>query len=97
MPPIATHAVAWSVLSVCLSVTVVNPAKTAEPIGIPFCLWPRVGPSNHVSDGRSGSLPGDGAILGVRIHGHARGRYIQLDDAAFYRITSISFSLFTTT
>ena len=25
------------------------------------------------------------------IDGHARGRYIQQDDAAFYRITSISF------
>jgi len=33
--------------SVCLSVRVVNPAKTAEPIEIPFGLWTRLGPKNH--------------------------------------------------
>ena len=38
-------------LSVCLSVTIVSPAKTAEPIEIPFGLWTRVGPKNHVLDG----------------------------------------------
>jgi len=37
MRPIATDGVAWSVgLSVCLSVTTVSPAKTAEPIDVPF-------------------------------------------------------------
>jgi len=35
-------------LSVGLSVTIVNPAKTAEPIEIPLGLWTRVGPRNHV-------------------------------------------------
>jgi len=38
-------------LSVCRSVTVVSPAKTAEPIDILFGLWTRVGPRNHVLDG----------------------------------------------
>ena len=31
-----------------------------------------------------------GHSQGVGINGHAHGRYIQQDDAAFYRITSIS-------
>ena len=52
MPPIATDGVAWSVgLSVCLSVTTVSPAKTAEPIEIPFGVQTRVGPRNYVLDG----------------------------------------------
>jgi len=49
-------------VSVCLSVTVVSPAKTAERIKMPFGLrttW--VGPRNHVLDG-SGS-PRKGAFL----------------------------------
>jgi len=40
--------VAWSV---GLSVTVVSPAKTSEPIELPFGLKTRVGPRNHVLDG----------------------------------------------
>ena len=40
MRPIATDRVAWSVcLSVCLSVTVVSPAKTAEPTAISLGCW----------------------------------------------------------
>ena len=31
-------------LSVCRSVTIVSPAKTAEPIEMPFSLWTRMGP-----------------------------------------------------
>jgi len=46
MRTIVTDRVAWSV---CMSVTVVSPAKTAEPIEVPF--GPRVGPRNHVLDG----------------------------------------------
>ena len=36
--------------SVCrlLSVTVLSPAKTAEPIEIPFWLWTLMGPGNSV-------------------------------------------------
>ena len=33
------------------SVTVVSPAKTAEPIEMPFGMWTRIGPRNHVLDG----------------------------------------------
>jgi len=36
---------------VCRSVTIVSPAKTAELIKMPFGLWTRVGPRNHVLDG----------------------------------------------
>jgi len=52
MRPILADGVAWSVCrSVCLSVTFVSPAKTAEPIEILFRLRTRVGPRNHVLDG----------------------------------------------
>jgi len=53
MRNIATD-VAWSV---GLSLTIVSPAKTAEPVKMPFGLWTRVGPKNyHVLDG-SPDLP----------------------------------------
>jgi len=43
--------VAWSVgLSVGLSVTLVSPAKMAEPIEMPFGLRTWVGPRDHVLD-----------------------------------------------
>jgi len=48
MRPILTDRVAWSV---GLSVTLVNPAKTAAPIELPFGLRTWVGPGNHVLDG----------------------------------------------
>jgi len=48
--------------SVCLSVTIVNHAKTAEPIEIPFGMWTRVGPVNYVLD-RSPDLPRVGVFL----------------------------------
>ena len=38
-------------MSDCLSVTLVSPAKTTSPIEMPFGLWARMGPSNHVLDG----------------------------------------------
>jgi len=39
-------------LSVCMLVCHdLEPAKTAEPIQMPFGLWTRVGPGNHVLDG----------------------------------------------
>jgi len=37
--------------TVCHSVTLVSPAKTAEPIEMQFRLRTRVGPGNHVFDG----------------------------------------------
>ena len=48
MRPIVTDRVAWFVR---LSVTIVSPAKTAEPIEMPFGAWTRVGPWNHALDG----------------------------------------------
>ena len=52
MRPVLTDRVAWSVgLSVCRSVTLVSPAKTAAPIELPFGLRTWVGPGNHALDG----------------------------------------------
>jgi len=50
-------------LSVCLFViTFVSPAKTAEPIEMPFAVVTRVGPRNYALDGVQ--IPqGEGAIL----------------------------------
>jgi len=52
MQPVVTVGVALSVgQSVCLSVTIMSPAKMAEPIEMLFGLWTRVGPMNYVLDG----------------------------------------------
>jgi len=40
-----------SVLTICLLVTFVNPAKTAEPIDMPFGAKTWVGPRNHIIEG----------------------------------------------
>jgi len=61
MWPIVTRGVAWFI-SVCLSVRIISPAKVAEPIEMPFGLWTRVGPRNHVLDGVP-DAPWEGAIL----------------------------------
>ena len=51
MRPVVTDRVAWSVgLTVYRRVSIVSPAKTAEPIKTSFVLWTR-GPRNHVLDG----------------------------------------------
>jgi len=55
MLSIATDRVAWSV---CLSVTLVSPVQTAEPIEMPFDLRTRMGPMNLRS-----TSPWEGAIL----------------------------------
>ena len=47
MQPIVTERVGWSV---CRPVTITSSAKTAEPIEMPFGVWTRVGPRNHVFD-----------------------------------------------
>jgi len=49
-------------LSVCLSVTLVSPAKTAAPIEMPFGFRTRVGLGNHVLD-RGPVSPWEGAVL----------------------------------
>jgi len=52
MRPILTDRVAWSVgLSVCRSVALVSPAKTAAPLELRFGLRNWVGLGNHVLDG----------------------------------------------
>ena len=52
MRPIVTDRVASSVgQSVCRSVTILSPTRTAEPIEMPFGLRTQVGPRNHALDG----------------------------------------------
>ena len=62
-------------LSVCRSVfrslTIASPAKTAEPIEMPFWLLNRVGPRNHVLDGGL-DPPCEGAILKVKGAAHCK-------------------------
>ena len=48
-------------MSVSRSVTLVSPAKTNEPIEMPFGLRTRVGLGNHVLDGGPGP-PMEGTI-----------------------------------
>jgi len=62
MRPIVTDRVAWSVGR---SVTLVSPAKTAEPIEMPFGLWLWMVPRNHKLDGGPDPL-WEGAISGER-------------------------------
>ena len=61
MQPIVTNRVAWSV---GLSVTLVSPAKTAEPIEMPFGLMTQVGPGNQVLDGGPNPPMGRGNFEG---------------------------------
>jgi len=62
MRPIVTNQVAWSVFGLC--VTLVSPAKTAEPIEMSFGLRTQVGPRNRVLDGGSTSPHGKGQFWG---------------------------------
>ena len=61
MRSIVRDRVAWSV---GLSVTLVSPDKTAEPIEMPFGLRTRVGPGNHVLDGGPDPPHGKGQFWG---------------------------------
>jgi len=49
---------------VCLSVTLVSPAKTAAPIELPFRLRTWVGTGNHVLDGGPDPPMGRGKFWG---------------------------------
>ena len=76
MRSIIRHRVAWSVcrsvgLSVALSVTLVSPAKTAEPIEMPFGLRTWVGPRHHVLDWGS-DPPWEGANFGGEWASHCK-------------------------
>ena len=64
--PVITDGVAWSV---GLPVTIVSPAKTAEPIEMPFETWTQVGPKNHVLDGGPGP-PREGTISRGKMAAH---------------------------
>jgi len=50
MRSVVTNRVAWSVGPFCRSVTLLSPAKTADPIEMPFGLKTLVGSGNHVID-----------------------------------------------
>jgi len=50
--------------SVCLSVTLVSPAKTAELVEMPFALRTWVGPGNHVLDVDPDPFMGRGNFVG---------------------------------
>jgi len=64
MWPIVPDQVVWYVCrSVCLSVTVVSPAKMAEPIKMPFGMPSRVDPQYHILHGVQ-MLPWVGEFLG---------------------------------
>ena len=52
--------------SVSLSVTLVSPAKTAEPIEMPFRLSTQVGPGNHLLDGGPDPPMGRGNFEGEK-------------------------------
>jgi len=61
MQPIVTDRIAWSVSrSVCQSVTPVSPAKTAEPIEMPFGLTICMGQGNQIPIGRGNFFGGEG-------------------------------------
>jgi len=72
MRPIVTDRVVWSVGlsvgSVCRSVTLVSPAKTAAPIEMPFGIGTRVGPRNRVLDGGPDPPMGRGNFEGRKGH-----------------------------
>jgi len=72
MRTIVTDRVAWSV---AWSVTLVSPAKTTEPTEMPFGLWARMGPRNHVLDGSPEMLRdvAMATIFWLSIHGVHNG------------------------
>jgi len=49
----------------------VSPAKTAEPVEMPFGLWTLVSPRNHLLDGGAGT-PWKGVILKGRGAAHCK-------------------------
>jgi len=67
MRPIVRDRVAWSV-GRFVGLSLVSPAKTAEPIEMSFGLRTRVGPWHHVDDGGPDSPMGRGNFEGK---GHA--------------------------
>jgi len=76
---------------VCRSVTVVSPAKTAEPIEMTLGLWTQVGRSKHVLHGRAHwrhlantvepSVSGGDAAFTLTTCPHAIGFLLPSDDS----------------
>ena len=65
MRPIVTDRVVSSVgLSVCLSVTLVSPAKTGAPTEMPFGLWAQMSRGKHVLSERPQVLTAEGRCHG---------------------------------
>jgi len=81
--------VAWRV---CLFVTKRLPAKTAEPIEMPFGMWARVGPSNHVLDGGR-DPPRETYMPAVGIFNNTMWHSIQLLHSLVYLLTALLPSL----
>ena len=63
MRPIVTDVFRGLYLSVCLLVSTMSCAKTAELIEMSFATWTRVGPKNHVPDGGA-DPPWEGVYCG---------------------------------
>jgi len=64
-------------LSLCQSITLVSPAKTAETIKLPFVFRTRVGPTNHVL--HEVQMPTwEETILRAKQANHIRGRHLNL-------------------
>jgi len=57
------------IVSTTWSVTIVNRAKTAEPIEMSFGMWTRLGPGNHVLDGGCTLAPPGEYDWTVRVRG----------------------------
>ena len=82
---------AGTAASVCLLITFVSPAETAEPIEMPIGGWTRVGPRNHVLHGVEITPTGRGNFgvvrptekaLGVSVLVHASKGIIQFSITA---------------
>jgi len=53
--------------SVCLFDIAMSCAKTDEPIEMPFGMWTRVSPRNHVLGGGAADPPGQAVIFGASL------------------------------
>jgi len=91
MQHIVTDGEACSVcLSVGWSVTILSPAKTAEPIEMPFAVWTWVDPRNHVLDDGP-DPPSEGAILRGNIICMANG-WLEEQDQHFFLQKNLSWT-----
>jgi len=67
MRPVITDGVVWSLCwTVCWCIMIMSPAKTAEPIEMPFGMWTWVSPRYHVLD-RGPVPPCEGQLWGEKV------------------------------